>query len=230
MYAMRRHIALGALALLFIVLTTRSPAQAERVWDAELKRYLTEQEMTLAEVFLSEEEALTVMFPTSTRIRKEIIRLTREQKEHIESRIGWKFPEQEFEVYIGETGTQLDGYAMIHNTVGKHKPMTYMVGVDPEGQVTHVELMVFRESRGSEIRKKRFNYQYEGKTVLDPVRINKDIINISGATMSVRSMSAGVKRVLVLIDEFHLKPQGIGSDTMAVRRSDKGFLGKLFGN
>ena len=41
---------------------------------------------------------------------------------------------------------------------------------------------------------KRFNVQYEGKTVLDPVRINKDIINISGATMSVRSMSAGIKR------------------------------------
>lgn len=227
---MRRQIALGAFSLLITVSAISSPAQAERVWDAELKRYLTEQEMTHAEVFLSEEEALSIMFPTSTHIRKEILRLTHEQKEHIESRIGWKFPEQEFELYIGETGGTLDGYAMVHNTIGKHKPMTYMVGVDPGGHVTHVELMVFRESRGSDVRKKRFNYQYEGKTVLDPVRINKDIINISGATMSVRSMSAGVKRVLVLIDEFHLKPQGIGSDTLAVRRSDKGFFGKLFGN
>jgi len=227
---MTHRLALGALSLLLTVPMMPFTAHAERVWDAELKRYLTEQEMTLAEVYLSEEEALTIMFPTSTRIRKEVIRLTHEQKEHIESRVGWKFPEQEFEIYIGETGEKLDGYAMIHNTVGKHKPMTYMVGVDPEGQVTHVELMVFRESRGSEVRKKRFNYQYEGKTVLDPVRINKDIINISGATMSVRSMSAGVKRVLVLIDEFRLKPQGIGSDTMEARRSDKGFFGKLFGN
>jgi Na+-translocating ferredoxin:NAD+ oxidoreductase RnfG subunit len=51
---------------------------------------------------------------------------------------------------------------------------------------------------------KRFNYQYEGKTVLDPIRINKDIINITGATMSVRSVSAGVKRSLVLVEEFYL--------------------------
>lgn len=230
MYAMRRYISVRALSLLLLLLAGPLEAHAERIWDAELKRYLTEQEMTQAEVFLTEEEALTIMFPTSTRIRKEIIRLTPEQKEQIESRIGWKFPEGEFELYTGETGDKLDGYAMIHNTVGKHKPMTYMVGVDAGGQVTHVELMVFRESRGSEVRKKRFNYQYEGKTVLDPVRINKDIINISGATMSVRSMSAGVKRVLVLIDEFRLKPQGIGSDTMEARRSDKGFFGKLFGN
>lgn len=40
-------------------------AQAERVWDNELKRYLTEQEMSLAEVFLTEEEAVKLMFPKS---------------------------------------------------------------------------------------------------------------------------------------------------------------------
>jgi len=64
---------------------------------------------------------------------------------------------------------------------------------------------------------------------LDPVRVNRDIINISGATMSVRSMSAGVKRVLVLVDEFYLKPQGIGSDTMAARQ-ERGIFSGLFGN
>jgi len=151
------------------------------------------------------------------------------QKSHIEERIGWKFPEESFEVYIGETGNHIDGYALVQNTIGKHKPMTYMVGIDGRGQVLDIELLVFRESRGSEIRQKRFNSQYEGKTVLDPVRINKDIINISGATMSVRSMSAGIKRVLVLVDEFYLKPAGIGSDTMAVQK-DKGFFSSIFSN
>jgi len=206
------------------------PARGERIWDAELKRFLTEQEMIHAEVFLTEEEALKLMFSSSERIRRDIIRLTEEKKTQIEDRIGWKFPEETFEVYIGETGAQVDGYALVQNTIGKHKPMTYMVGVDSKGRVSNVELLVFREARGSEVRTKRFNVQYEGKTCLDPVRINKDIINISGATMSVRSMSAGVKRVLVLIDEFYLKPLGLGSDTIAVRKSEKGFFGSLFGD
>jgi H+/Na+-translocating ferredoxin:NAD+ oxidoreductase subunit G len=96
--------------------------------------------------------------------------------------------------------------------------------------VIAVELLVFREARGSEVGKKRFNYQYEGKTVVDPIRINRDIINISGATMSVRSMSAGVKRVLVLVDEFYLKPIGLGSDKIAERRREKGFFRSLFGD
>jgi hypothetical protein len=205
------------------------PAMAERIWDSDLKRFLTDQELAIADVFMSEEEGVKVMFPKSERVRKEVIKLSPEKKTQIEERIGWKFPEQAFDVYVGETGNQVDGYALVQNTIGKHKPMTYMVGVDSKGQVSDVELLVFRESRGSEIRQKRFNAQYEGKTVNDPVRINRDIINISGATMSVRSMSAGIKRVLVLVDEFYLKPAGIGSDTLAAKK-DKGILPSIFGN
>ena len=220
------------LALSLALSFTMSPAMvwAGRVWDSEIKRYLTEQEMSMAEVFLSEEEAAKLMFPKSERIKKDILQVPADKKMAIEERIGWKFPEDAFEVFIGETGTQVDGYALVQNTIGKHKPMTYMVGVDAHGRVSNVELLVFREARGSEVRTKRFNAQYEGKTVLDPVRINKDIINISGATMSVRSMSAGVKRVLVLVDEFYLKPAGLGSDTVAAKKSEQGIFGSIFGN
>ena len=220
---------IGLLSILTILFAMPAPpVGAERVWDSDLKRYLTEQEMNMATVYLQEEDSIKIMFPKSERVRKDVITLNREKKSLIEERIGWKFPEESFEVYIGESGTQVDGYAVVQNTIGKHKPMTYMVGVDSQGSVSDVELLVFRESRGSDVRKKRFNAQYEGKTVLDPVRINKDITNISGATMSVRSMSAGIKRVLVLIDEFYLKPAGIGSDTMAAK--DKGFFSSIFGN
>ena len=212
-----------------LLLMSSVPAGAERVWDSDLKRFLTEQEMSFAEVYMSEEEGVKIMLPKSERVRKEVIKFSPEKKAQIEERIGWKFPEESFDVYIGETGNQIDGYALVQNTIGKHKPMTYMVGIDSKGQVSDIELLIFRESRGSEIRQKRFNAQYEGKTVNDPVRINKDIINISGATMSVRSMSAGIKRVLVLVDEFYLKPAGIGSDTLAAKK-DKGLLPSIFGN
>jgi Na+-translocating ferredoxin:NAD+ oxidoreductase RnfG subunit len=203
---------------------------AERVWDSELKRYLTEQEMSMAEVYLTEEEALKLMFPKSEHIKKDLLKVPTDKKMVVEERIGWKFPENDFDVYIGQTGAQIDGYALVQNTIGKHKPMTYMVGVDNTGHVLNVELLIFREARGSEVRTKRFNVQYEGKTVSDPVRLNKDIINISGATMSVRSMTAGIKRVLVLVDEFYLKPAGLGSDTVATKKSSQGIFGSIFGN
>jgi hypothetical protein len=223
--AMCSYVVIGAV----LCLTTPLSAGAEKVWDNDLKRYLTEAELNHAEVFMSEDEAVKIVLPKSQRVRKEVIQLSQDRKDLIEQRIGWKFPEESFEIYIGETGNKIDGYAMVHNTIGKHKHMTYMVGVDANGACSDVELLVFREARGSEVGRKRFNVQYEGKTVLDPIRINKDIINITGATMSVRSISAGVKRVLVLVDEFYLKPAGIGSDTLAAKK-DKGFLPSIFGN
>ena len=225
---MMTRLLLLLLTLSFVIFPAM--VQAERVWDSELKRYLTEQEMSMAEVFLTEEDAVKLMFPKYERIKKDLLRVPADRKLVIEERIGWKFPEDSFEVYIGETGTQVDGYALVQHTIGKHKPMTYMVGVDAQGRVSNVELLVFREARGSEVRTKRFNVQYEGKTASDPVRINKDIINISGATMSVRSMTAGIKRVLVLVDEFYLKPAGLGSDTVAIRKSEQGIFGSIFGN
>lgn len=222
-------VTLSALLFSTGLMLTAEASAAERIWDSELRRYVTDDDFKYEE-FMTEEQALKTVMPKSQQVRKELIRLTAEKKELIEQRIGWKFPEDSFELYIGQTGDKIDGYAMVHNTIGKYKPMTYMVGVDAKGTCTDVELLVFRDAKGSEVGRKRFNAQYDGKTVTDPIRINKDIINISGATMSVRSMSAGVKRVLVLVDELYLKPAGLGSDTVASRKSDKGFFTSIFGN
>ncbi len=229
---LRRNLALLLILMSLLVAplgVSPGPALAEQVWDDELNRYLTPEELGQEDVYLTPEEAAKLMFPDSERIDKKTVALTPEQKTTVEERIGWQFPEDAFECFIGRSNGTVDGWAMVQHTIGKHKPMTYMVGVDPDGEVINVEVLVYRESRGSEVRTKRFNYQYEGKTLYDPIRINRDVINISGATMSVRSMSAGVKRVLVLVDELYLKPEGRGSNAPRARKKEKGFFEVLFG-
>ncbi len=223
--------------ILFFIFSSLLPAglafseetPTEQIYDHELKRWLTPEELGHLEVYFTEEEAAQVMFPDSESIRKEVLPLTAEQKSFIEKTIGWKFPETSFDVYIGETKGKIDGYALVQNTIGKHRPITYMVGVDSEGEVTNFEVLVYREARGNEIATKRFNFQYEGKTFEDPIRINRDIINITGATMSVRSASAGVKRVLALVNEFYLKPRGLGTNIASAGRSEKGFFESILG-
>ncbi len=53
------HIGMKAVALAALLgICLPSPAPAvERIWDNELRRYLTEAELNHAEVFMSEEEA-----------------------------------------------------------------------------------------------------------------------------------------------------------------------------
>ena len=198
--------ALWGAAYLCIALTTAAAAAdtGKRTWDPDLKRWLTEKELGSIDVYLTEENALKILFPKAQKIQAEELRLTPDQKLRIQDRIGWKFPEESFRAFKAETDGKVDGYAVIQETIGKHRPITYIVGITPQGKVFDVEIMVYRESKGSEVRRKRFNAQYEGKTAQDPISINKDIINITGATMSVRSVSAAVKRALVLVHEFYL--------------------------
>lgn len=210
---------------------TSGDTRGELTWDEELKRWLTPAELGHEVVYLTEDQALELILPASKEIHAEERRLTPEQKDCIEKRIGWKFPETSFMFFVGKTQGTIDGYATIQNTIGKYRPMTYMVGITPAGKVSQVEMLIYRESRGAEIRKPRFMYQYKGKESDDPIRINRDIINITGATMSVRSASAGVKRALVLTEELYLNPAGTPCGaTDRHKKTFRGFFDRLFGN
>ena len=74
-------------------LLAHAQQQLERIWDHELKRWLNAEELGHLEVYFTEEEAAKVMFPESENIRKEILPLTPDQKNLVQERIGWKFPE-----------------------------------------------------------------------------------------------------------------------------------------
>lgn len=132
--------------------------------------------------------------------------LTDADRAALEERLGRKLGETSFTVYTGMREGQVYGYAVIASEVGKFKPFDFIVAVSPGGKVLDLAILVYRESRGSEIGRKRFNRQLVGKTLEDPFKINQDVINITGATMSVRAICAGVKKVLAVVDRFVLRP------------------------
>lgn len=205
--------------------------RGDRIFDEELGRWLTQKDIGKATVYLTEDDAVKLLFEHSATVRKESRELTAEQKSCIEQRIGWKFPERRFTFFIGETNGVIDGYASIQNTIGKYRPITYIVGITPDAEVFQVEVLVYRESRGAEVRTPRFMYQYQGKGSEDPIRINRDIVNITGATMSVRSVSAGVKRALVMTEELYLNPPGPPCGLAEQnKKASRGFFDFFFGD
>ncbi|MDO8520049.1 MAG: FMN-binding protein [Deltaproteobacteria bacterium] len=129
-------------------------------------------------VYLTPAEALKIIFADS----KEIIS---------EKKGGRTF-------FVAKTGGKVDGYALIGNEIGKTEPITFMTAITPQGKVKAVEILVYRESHGGEVKEKRFTNQYKGKCASDPVRIGQDIKNLSGATLSARAVSRGVKDALIL--------------------------------
>jgi Na+-transporting NADH:ubiquinone oxidoreductase subunit NqrC len=74
------------------------------------------------------------------------------------------------------------------------------VGMDAEGRIAGIEILEYRESHGGEVRDPRWRAQFAGKTARDPLALDRDIRNISGATLSCRHLADGVKRILALYE------------------------------
>src|SRR3972149_666832 len=164
-------------------------------------------------IYLSEEEAPKMVFPEAEEFEVRIFESTPELREKIKSLIGKAEPsiwEREYKTFIAKKDSKVIGYAVIVEEIGKHRPITFIVGVTPEGKTENIAVMVYRESYGSEIRAKRFLKQYEGKTLDDPIRTRDDIVNISGATLSVRAANVGVKKALALISVVYLEGENSG--------------------
>lgn len=154
-------------------------------------------------VYLKPAEALKVIFHDSKEVVSESKKLTTGQKTLLEKRLGMRLAKEEWTFYIARSDQKIDGYALIDNEIGKTEPITFLTAITPSGGVKEVEILVYREPIGSEVHDKRFLKQYRGKKAADPVRVGQDIANISGATLSARAVSNGVKRALALWNIFY---------------------------
>ena len=151
--------------------------------------------------YLSVEEALAVALPDATTIRRITVQPSREERQAIARKLGGRVREREFSVYCGEKADgSLDGFAVIQEEIGKFKLITFIVAIEPDASARRVAVMVYREARGGEVAQRRFLVQYEGKSAASPLSMNRDIVNITGATMSVNSMNFGVKKVLAAVE------------------------------
>lgn len=90
------------------------------------------------------------------------------------------------------------GWVFVDDVIGKHEFITYATAISPDGHVLGIEILSYRETHGGEIRDAKWRSQFRGKTLADPFKLEKDVSNISGATLSCRNVTDGVKRLLVL--------------------------------
>lgn len=101
-----------------------------------------------------------------------------------------------FSIFYGEK--QL-GYAFVGKAPSKTANFDYLVVFDTELKVIHSKVLVYREEYGGEIGSKRWLRQFLGKTGKDRVNYKTNIDAISGATISVQSMTRSMDNLLQTI-------------------------------
>lgn len=142
-------------------------------------------------VYLSVEQAKKLMFPTATLVQKNI-HLTDQQSSALKKASGISYPFKADQVYKANNGEWL----IIDKVLGKHEMITYAVSLTAKGVVKQVEILEYNETYGGEVRGEAWRQQFVGKTSASPLTLNKDIKNISGATLSSKHLTDGVKRIL----------------------------------
>jgi len=90
-----------------------------------------------------------------------------------------------------------DRSAWILDEIGKVKPITAGIVID-EGAIEHVRVLVFRETRGWEVRQPFFTDQFRGARLDGARHLDRVIDGISGATLSADALTRLARLALFL--------------------------------
>ncbi len=150
---------------------------------------------TFAVQYLTVAQAQQAIFPAKT-FTAAPVTLTPAQRRTIEKESRVRVLHDEQKVWRVSGG----GWFIVDEVVGKHEYITYAVGLTPAGAVHGIEIMDYRETYGGEVRNPKWRAQFTGKTKDAPLQLDKDIKNISGATLSSRHITEGVRRLLALYE------------------------------
>lgn len=148
-----------------------------------------------AKIYISIEQAQKQLFPNQSLTKYPLI-ITDNLQEKMRSASSIRHPFQGDRIWKTADG----GWFVVDEVVGKHEMITYAVALSPTGSVTGIEILEYVESYGYEVAEAQWRKQFLGKTASDPIKLNQDIQNISGATLSCKHLTNGVKRVAVLYD------------------------------
>ncbi len=98
---------------------------------------------------------------------------------------------------------KLLGYAYIATASSKTDTYEYLVLLDPHLVIAKTKVLIYREDYGSEIGSKRWLKQFIGKSYTNTLIYQKNIIAISGATISANSMTLAVNTFLRNVAILH---------------------------
>lgn len=90
-----------------------------------------------------------------------------------------------------------DRTVWILEKIGKELPITAGFVIS-NNQVEKFKVLIFRESRGWEIRNDFFTRQFKGAQLVSGQKLNQNIDNITGATLSVNAMKKLSRMALYL--------------------------------
>lgn len=146
--------------------------------------------------FYTEEGSRRELFPGYQRVEEDTLRLDDSTASRAKTLFKGPLGEKAavFEKVHFKEGVA--GYIYRAREMGKVELMDFAVALDRDGKVLKVLLTTYRESIGGEVKSNRFMGQFTGKKWGSALQLNRDIDGITGATMSSRAITVGVRKAV----------------------------------
>ena len=149
--------------------------------------------------YLTVAQAQRQMFPSANAFVDRTLSLNPAQRKAI-ARAAGIAPGSSQTVWEARAPAGRQGWMFVDRVLGKHELITYALAVDPSGTIRGLEVLDYRETYGGEIRSPRWRQQFVGKRAGAAFKLGGDIQNISGATLSSRHVTDGVRRLLATFE------------------------------
>lgn len=144
-----------------------------------------------AAMYLTIEQAQALLFPGAS-LTEDFRTLSKEQIRVIETASGVNVLNRRLKAWRVSTG----GWFIIDEVLGKHEFIPFVLALDKDGAIRGIEILEYHEAYGDQIRLRAWRAQFVGKRSGARLKLDADIKNISGATLSCRHVTDGVKRLL----------------------------------
>lgn len=135
-----------------------------------------------AQQYLTAEQFLTEIFSEDAP-KQDVLWVTKDIAKQAEKILGHA-PNQLRQRYWKGGGKSV----WIFDEIGKEEPITAGLVVS-DGKIFQARILIYRESRGGEVRYPAFLKQYQGAELQTDYHLNRNIDGISGATLSVNAMN-----------------------------------------
>ena len=146
------------------------------------------------------EEAAKRSFPDATSFKETTLQLLADEARTVANSTGLALRAAPLRALVALGGEKPIGVVVVDGVIGKFEMIDFAVGIAADGKIRNVEILTYRESHGYEVRLPAWRKQFVGKAKTDKLRVDEDINNISGATMSATHVTDGVRRIVVMVD------------------------------
>lgn len=144
-------------------------------------------------------EAARTLFPPASRFAPAPLDLSEARIDAVEDAAGVRVRPKRLRIWraAGESGPA--GWLFIDQVIGKHEFITYALAVGEDGVVSGFRVLEYLESYGGEVQRESWRAQFYGKSLANSRLVfGRDIDNISGATLSSRNLTDGIRKLLIL--------------------------------